>query len=279
MRIYPGLILSSLALVAALDSAAAAAETNLSTTQYKTTLDSVDERRFRTSGRELRVHETMDEVEDEEQDERAPRDWIIRLGLMPEPKQFSTEHEQAFNNLFPQLPNSASLDDKVIALKNGLVDAKVLKPLAKTYPNLLLQTLGERFGEATLAAGLAGRASHPNAPKFLITFRDKQMKRLVGMGKTPGQLVSDLGLGGQITLSNSWTCLNDFLKVYNKTKWPWEKVSILKALKASNNWTSDRSLLEYLESQRTDPVARAALDKLRKQLRRNAENIGDVVGE
>ncbi|KAI9917332.1 hypothetical protein PsorP6_013268 [Peronosclerospora sorghi] len=272
MRIYPGLILSSLALVAALDSAAPAAETNLSTTQYKTTLDSVDERRFRTSGRELRVHETMDEVEDEEEEERAPRDWIIRLGLMHEPKQFSTEHKQAVNNLFPQLPNSASLDDKVFALKNGLVNAKVLKPLAKTYPNLLLQTLGERFGEATLAAGLAGRASHPNAPKFLITFRDKQMKRLVGMGKTPGQLVRELGLGGSVTLSNSWTCLNDFLKVYNHGKQGSETVSVLEALSASKNWMSDSKLWYFLGDQQSNPVAKAALDKL-------AERISSTVGK
>ncbi|KAI9917333.1 hypothetical protein PsorP6_013269 [Peronosclerospora sorghi] len=278
MRIDPGVVLSSLALVAALDDrAATAAQAKLSPTPYKTTSDAVDERRLRTSGRELRVHETMDE--DKEEDERGIGDLVKKLRFKkPEPTEFSPEDQQAVDALFP-VRESHGWEAQGNLLKAGLQNKDALKPLAEKYPHLLLKTLAGKFNEFTLSARLAGRALHPDEAKYWKTLYTMQIQRLVDQKMTPGNLVRMLGLGHENQLSDGWTCLQDFLKVYNKTKWPWEKVSVLKALRVSKYWRTDNELLYYLETQESNPVARAALDKLRKQLRRNAENIGDVVGE
>ncbi|KAI9908165.1 hypothetical protein PsorP6_004276 [Peronosclerospora sorghi] len=67
MHIYRALILASLALVTELDSAAGS---KLSTSTYNATLDSGHDNRVRTSGRALRVHETVDEDDEERGIER-----------------------------------------------------------------------------------------------------------------------------------------------------------------------------------------------------------------
>ncbi|KAI9917993.1 hypothetical protein PsorP6_013244 [Peronosclerospora sorghi] len=263
MRVYRGLILASLALVTELDSAAGSKR---STSTYNATLDSGHDTRVRTSGSALRVHETVDE----DDEERAPKiindlvQPILRVvGWPPSTTRYEMA-PQIKNKPFKYLhqvfhvPEDANLNAKYNALMRGLLfNEELIIKLTKEKPDRLFQLLTEHFDELILSIAL----SHESAPEYVKTLRDKYFKRLVKQKRMPEDFVGVLRLQDPEFEPHSYTALQHFLEAFNK-KYETE-VSISDALYSAGHWETFELLFHQLRSDRTkDAVAFREYDRL-----------------
>ncbi|KAI9917276.1 hypothetical protein PsorP6_013196 [Peronosclerospora sorghi] len=161
-----------------------------------------------------------------------------------------------------EVPETTDPKIKYAALKAGLRNEKLMMQLTKSFADQLLLLLAERFKDLSLSLALTRMTSIENAPKYLITFRDKHFERLVKEEMTPHKFMEVLRLQEPEFEPHSYTSLDQFLKEYNKEKGT--EVSVLDVLRSSGYW-DDSELLQKLEKDKKknfDPVADLVYDQL-----------------
>ncbi|KAI9917539.1 hypothetical protein PsorP6_013171 [Peronosclerospora sorghi] len=236
-----------------------------STTKDKATFESVDENRFTTSERSLRVRARMDEEDEERVTGAFVKDVSSKAAqLVTTP--FLRERENALKTitrLFPK-PSDDNLYSKYAALKRGLRSAEEVNKLVESYPDLLLETLATHFGYLSLSRALVGMASKTGAPPYLITLREGFMNLLVKKGMTPSRFVDELQLGtGGVLSSYRLESLDEFLKAFKRANPEAQDVTIGQLLVSTRTWESESHLLYYLSFySKKNPVAIKALDKV-----------------